>query len=334
MNKPIVAGIAVMTMIILAIVGGWYLANSPGAGTGTPEPITIGMEPNQVNSLIIIADDQGFFPAAGLNVTIKGYPSGAAAVNGMLAGEADIAMATEFVAVVKALVHERICTFATIDKFQQIYLVGRKDRGIENTSDMKGKNIGVTKKTAAEFYLGRYLNLHGMHMQDVTLVDIMPAQLAEGLANGTVDAVVTWQPYVRTIEGRMGNDTIKWPAQSMQVAYCSAISTDNWAAIHPETINKLLIALARAEDYTINHPDEAKAIVQKRLQYEDAYISTIWPEHQFSLSLDQSLVTAMEDEGRWMIANNLTNETAIPDFRKYVYTNGLEVVRPESVNIW
>jgi NitT/TauT family transport system substrate-binding protein len=59
----------------------------------------------------------------------------------------------------------------------------------------------------------------------------------------------------------------------------------------------------------------------------------IWQEHQFSLSLDQSLITAMEDEARWMITNNLTNATAIPDFRNYIYTKGLNNVKPESVNI-
>jgi hypothetical protein len=41
----------------------------------------------------------------------------------------------------------------------------------------------------------------------------------------------------------------------------------------------------------------------------------------------------MEDEARWMIANNLTNETKIPDFRNYTYKAGLEKVKPESVNI-
>jgi NitT/TauT family transport system substrate-binding protein len=57
------------------------------------------------------------------------------------------------------------------------------------------------------------------------------------------------------------------------------------------------------------------------------------PEHQFSLSLDQSLITAMEDEGRWMIANNMTNASNVPDLRNYIYEDGLEAVRPGSVNI-
>jgi hypothetical protein len=41
----------------------------------------------------------------------------------------------------------------------------------------------------------------------------------------------------------------------------------------------------------------------------------------------------MEDEARWMIKNNLTTQKTIPDFRNYVYKDGLEAGRPGSVNI-
>ena len=62
-------------------------------------------------------------------------------------------------------------------------------------------------------------------------------------------------------------------------------------------------------------------------------MAVIWPQHQFSLTLDRSLLMAMSDEGRWMIKNNLTTEKTLPYFRDYIYTEGLEEVKPEAVNI-
>ena len=41
----------------------------------------------------------------------------------------------------------------------------------------------------------------------------------------------------------------------------------------------------------------------------------------------------MNDEGRWMINNNLTTEKTLPYFRDYIYTKALEKVKPEAVNI-
>ena len=62
-------------------------------------------------------------------------------------------------------------------------------------------------------------------------------------------------------------------------------------------------------------------------------MATVWARNEFSLSLEQSLIAAMENEARWMIKNNLTGRTMVPDFINYIYFNGLTTVKPEAVNI-
>jgi NitT/TauT family transport system substrate-binding protein len=322
---------ALIPVAIAAAVFG--LPACQDVGTGEMEPVRIGMESTAVNSLIYIAENRGYFAANGLDLAIVEYASGLAAVNGMLNDEVDLATAAEFVIVGKALTGDRIGTLGSIDKFMHNYLIGRKDRGIENVSDLEGKRIGLPLKTAAEFYLGRFLDLNGMNIDQVILVDVGPPQLVDALDNGDVDAVLAWQPNAKAIEDRLGNGIVKWPAQNEQVTYCNVVSTDAWTTGHPELVDRFLKSLARAEEYVIRHPAEARAIIQKRLKYDDAYMATIWPEHQFSLSLDQSLILAMEDEARWMINNNLTPEKKTPNFLDYVDTRGLDAIKPEAVNI-
>jgi len=41
----------------------------------------------------------------------------------------------------------------------------------------------------------------------------------------------------------------------------------------------------------------------------------------------------MEDEVRWMIKKNLTNEKNTPDFLDYIYADALEAVKHGAVNI-
>jgi NitT/TauT family transport system substrate-binding protein len=62
-------------------------------------------------------------------------------------------------------------------------------------------------------------------------------------------------------------------------------------------------------------------------------METAWQQNQYSLSLDQSLLATLEDEGRWMIRNNLVNATQIPDYRGYLYSRGLAIAKPGSVNV-
>ncbi len=60
------------------------------------QQLTIGSSHNESDTLIYIAQEQGFFTNNGLKAIIKDYSSGAAAFNGMLKGEAEIATAKPF----------------------------------------------------------------------------------------------------------------------------------------------------------------------------------------------------------------------------------------------
>ncbi len=332
--KKIVAAIAVIAALVLVGSGAWPFPDSGTTYSGKTESITIGNAQSlECDTLVYIAEDQGYFAGNGLNVTIRDYTSGMEAVNALFNGEVDLAATAEFPLVKKALNQEKISAIASIDKSQLQDLIGRKDRGIENISDLKGKRIGVTLGTISQFYLGRFLMLHGINLQDVTIVNINPSQSVDALTKGDIDAIIIWQPYANTIENALGNNAAIWPVQSSQATYIVEVAKNDWIARHPDVVRRYVKALAQAEDYFVQHPDQTKSMMQKKLNYTDAYMAAVWDKNQFSLSLDQSLVTAMEDEGRWMIKNNLTTEKTIPDFRNYIYTKALEEVKPEAVNI-
>jgi NitT/TauT family transport system substrate-binding protein len=297
------------------------------------ETVTIGTTPIEGNALIYVADEQKFFVNNRVKVAFKDYDTGVAAVEGLLKGEVDVALTMEFVIVGKSLQKQDVLTLATIDKSMIFYIIARVDRGIKTTADLKGKRIGVPRQTITEFYLGRMLELNGMGIQQVTMVDTNASDPAGTIAGGNVDAVVTWEPHVTQIRQQMGNRVIIWSVQSGQMAYWSVVSTPRWIKKHPNLVRQFLNSLAQVEVHIPLHPEEARAIVQKRLKYDDAYIAAIWPQHEFFLSLDQSLVAAMEDEARWMIKNKLTRERSIPDFANYIYIDGLKAVKPEAVNI-
>jgi NitT/TauT family transport system substrate-binding protein len=175
--------------------------------------------------------------------------------------------------------------------------------------------------------------LHGIPRDQLNVIDIQAPEAVDALTQGDVDGLVAWQPNALTLEERLGGNAKTWSIQNGQPTYCLLTTTDSWANEHPELVDRLLRSLAEAESYLINNPKRSKDLIQKRLGYDDAYIRRIWPEHQPSLSLDQSLILAMEDQARWMINNGLTDKQTIPDFEKYVYDKALAAVKPESVHI-
>ncbi len=319
-------------MILLATLG---LLFGAVACSERLESIRVAYSPFESTALVWVAEEQHFFRQNGLNVTLHKYDTGVGSLDGMLNGEVDLAVGVnEFPLVGRAFQKAKIRTIGTIAKSEFIYLVGRKDRGIEKVSDLRGKRIGTTFRTIAEFHLGRFLELHGMSMEDVILVDLRtPEAWVNAIVHGDVDAVATAQPYANSARDGLGANAIVWPAQSHQPLYTQVIATSEWITRHPELASRFLESLAQAEDFTFGNPAEAKAIVQQRLGLDSAYMETVWSQNQFSLSLDYSLILAMEDEARWMIKNNLTSETEIPDLLDYLYLDGLKAVKPEAVNL-
>lgn len=299
------------------------------------ESMSVAYSPFESVTLFWIAEDQHFFSRNGLNVTSHEYATGAGALDGVINGEADIVVGTtEFPFTARALNQARIQTIASISKSEFTYLVGREDRGINEVSDLKGKTVGTAFGTIAHFYLGRFLELNSLSFENVTLVDLKtPAEWVDAVVNGSVDAVATAQPYAEMAKNGLGNNAVVWSIQSNQPLYAQAITTNEWITGHPELCNRFLKSLYQAEAFVINHPAEAKSIVKSQLNFSDAYMETVWDQNQFSLSLDQSLILAMEGEARWLINNNLTKATAVPNFINYINLDGLKTVKPEAVNI-
>jgi NitT/TauT family transport system substrate-binding protein len=322
-------------LLILPILGSILpvVSCSQVSYTGKAETLTLAAVPTELNALVYVAEDKEFFSNNGIEIAFKEYDSGATSAAGMLNGEADIALAAEFPIVRQVFNREDIVNFGTVARYENTYIIWRSDSGIKTIADLKGKRVGVTLTTISEFYLGRTLQLNGVDIHQVILVDTKAADAEKALANGEVDAVVTWEPWVTQVNQRFGKEAITKPAQSDQYAYWNLVTTSSWATNHPDTMERLLKALARADEYVAGHQDEAKAIVRKRMSFDSAYMETIWPQYQFSLSLDQSLITAMEDEARWMIENNLTTEKQVPNFNNYIYEDALKAIKPEAVNI-
>ena len=94
--------------------------------------------------------------------------------------------------------------------------------------------------TGNQFYLGRFLELNGINQNQVTLVNVNFAQTPNALANGTIDAAITFQPYINQIQSLLGNAILVWPAQADQFGYFEAICTKTWATTHPDLIERFL----------------------------------------------------------------------------------------------
>jgi ABC-type nitrate/sulfonate/bicarbonate transport system substrate-binding protein len=307
---------------------------SPKVARDAKESVTIGIATQALSAPLIIAQEKGYFSDEGLNVTVKEYPFGKIALEAMFTGEVDLATVAETPIVMNSF---KRADFSIIALFVYSYddprLVVRKDRGIKKAVDLKGRKIGVTIGTAAQFLLDSYLNHYGLVWSDVKIVNISVQDLPAALKNGEVDAIVVPEPYGYEALKLLKNKAMRMPKAEIFRETFNLTAMKEFHGKHPETVNKALKAIDKAIAFIKQNKGESIAVLVKRLNMDEKYLYDDWDDYVFGLSLDQALLISLEDVANWALKNRSIDRKDMPNYLDFIYFDGLQSVKPEAVRI-
>lgn len=295
------------------------------------EHIRFGITPGSL--LAWIAQEKGLFQKHGVRVETKIFSSGRAALDALVGDEVDLATASDFAFNSRLGASPNLRILASTSVIRTARLIGRRDRGAGDVSNLPGKKIGVTLGSVGEFFLTRYLTLHGIDIGSVTLADLKPEQVAQGLVDGTLDAGITWDPFITDAEGAMKDNAVLLPGQVEHFYFFLLITTKDWAERHPKQAGAVLSALIEAETFCSENAQEAKRILQKTMGYGAGSVDRLWPLHSLHVSLPQALIFNLEVQASWGMKKNVFPAGKLPKFLDHVVTEPLAALRPNSVGI-
>ena len=324
--------IAIISVLVIVIVSGTLIYQNITPAP-TLESVTIGHVPMESFTLLYIAQNQHYFEQNNLNVTIKDYVTGPIAVNALTDSEVEVAGSSEYVVALNAVEKQNISIIAAVGDSEMMDLIARTDREITNASDLSGKTIGVALKTVAEFNLGKFLESNGLSMGDVSIVNVVPAQFKDSIVNGSVDAVVSWEPYTDQILMELQSGYTSWSLNADTTAYSVLSCRNDWITTHTDTLNRLIESLLEAQNFVESHPAEAQQIIKDHFNYTDSYLTTVWNRNNFRLSLTQTMTDAMQEEANWLISNNLTTQKTEPTIRNFIVIDFLKQLKSDVVEI-
>jgi NitT/TauT family transport system substrate-binding protein len=329
----IVVLVAVLCALCIGAALVWLSREQPRKFDGPVEKLTLGSYHMIYAALILVAEDRGFFARQGLDVVNKHYDYGILAIEDLLAGKIDIAVAADPAVAWSILRKKDLKILAAIASSDILRLVARTDGGIRGWSDLKGKRVGLTTGTVSEFFLDRALTFNKLSRDDVELVHLEPVNSVDALKNKDVDAIAVWSPLDERAKERLGPDSVSWSLQYGQDYYQVLLCKSELPKKRPQAIQRLLTAVSLSENFVASNQAESKRIIAQRQGESPEIIDKMWPNHNFSLSLDQQMLLAMEDATRWRILKDRISNTKPPNFLEFMYLDGLRAVKPEAISI-
>jgi len=249
--------------------------------------IVVGALPIVDTAGLYLAQQEGYFQQAGLNVTIAPIAASPDAIPEMESGKVDIVAGANYVSFFQAeatghgqfkvLVDGTACS---PDSFQLLVAQGSR---LTTPASLAGKRIAVNVTHNIQTLLtNTALETAGVNAATVHYVPIPFPKMAQALETGKVDAISAVEPFITSAELTIGAQpvmsTCTGPTANFPMS--GYFSTQKWAQAYPNTARAFQAAMARGQALA----DASRSAVEQMLP---TYINGLPPEQSAVVNLGQ-----------------------------------------------
>jgi len=295
-------GIRLRLIVLLLTVSTGLLADAGDAGS---RPLVVSGSNWITDAPTRVADAAGYFNIeadSGPEVRVELAESGKQSLQRLMAGEADFALMAG-VPLAMALLRLEAEGAAEARWPRVIASIGLSNsthhviadaaRGVERPRDLRGLAVGLLRGSSAHYGWDRFADFHRIDPETVRLVDLAPEQLADALAHGRVDAVVTWTPYSERIVDQLGAAGRLFPLAAMDSVSWLLVSTQPMIDGHPDAVRRVLHGYSLAVDLLHSNPARAATLLDQ---------PPGWSRHgrvAWKLTLDWPVLYNVTDKLKW-----------------------------------
>jgi ABC-type nitrate/sulfonate/bicarbonate transport system substrate-binding protein len=283
---------------------------------------------------VIIAQAQGMFQKAGVDVVTLPFLLGKDALKSVLDGNADLAVVADTPFMFALLDGKDVVMVAGISQARRsLAIVARTDRGIGSLTDLGGKSVALTMGTNFPYFLDAMLQTYKVPSESVRRVDLKPHDILAAVKEGEVDAAVLFQPLLAQLQADMGNRITTFFGEDVYAFRFLLVGKPAYIDQHPQEVARILGALAAANQSIRNDPLAARKAVGALVKVDDAIMAKLFEPEDYVLSLDQAMLLALDDQTRWAMKQGLVKNGPVPNYLNAMKFKSLEAVLPNAVKI-
>jgi NitT/TauT family transport system substrate-binding protein len=221
---------------------------------------------------LAVAEQEGLFDKAGLDVDLKYFTDYTASLDALVAGKVDVNAQTlnDTIFAVSSGAEQKIVVVNDNSTGNDQVIC---DKSITSIQQLKGKTVAAEAGVVDHFLLLQGLTKAGMTEKDVDFKGVKTDAAAAGFASGQFDCVAVFAPFTTQAMERQGAHVLFSSADFPGAIPDHLVATAK-AAKDAATMQKLVDAWYATLDWIDAHHDEAVAIMAKKAgvsvdDYED-----------------------------------------------------------------
>ena len=202
---------------------------------------------------------EGFYKAAGLDVTIiQGNGSGNTAQL-VASGRAQVAYA-DAVAVAQLIAKGApMKVVSTIYQSNPNEVSALTKAGIKSIGDLKGKKVGVPAGSSQTTMMPLFLKANNLKETDMSMINMPVASMVPSLLQGQVDAILgSMDSYQIQLEQQgAALDNYRFADFGVPTVSTSIFAADSFIKDHPDVLKKFIAASLKGWSFALDNPDKA-----------------------------------------------------------------------------
>jgi len=219
------------------------------------------------DAFVWVAKEKGYFKEAGIEVDIQKGAGNVPNLTMLKSNQAQFA-ALDFTGAVILSGQGKFADWRAVAAVHQQTLVSimtTTDTRIATPQDLEGKTVATAAGTVSELLFPAYAKLAGIDPTKVTIKGVQPTALNGLMAQRKVDALSTFLLSKKALETVSKKKVVVMPYSTyLSDLYGNTIITKpELISSNPDLVKRFVAASIKGLQYTVEHPDEAAAILNK-----------------------------------------------------------------------
>jgi ABC-type nitrate/sulfonate/bicarbonate transport system substrate-binding protein len=314
--------IAVSIVVLVLFSTGERWRGSSIEEAAVPQKVKIGFQESPAMALVLIAKSERLLPS---NLELVPFQAGKLALQGMVSGELDLAIAGDVpvgLALYQGLDIKVIGEVVSKSEAEVRMVVRTNEEDCSSLQPLQyfkeRRKIATSFGGGPEYFTYTFLQHHRVATESYELISQTPLEMPGALQARAVDGISVFDPAAAYAEQILATNGCTFPDPGVyRQHYVLAALPDTLAKKRP-AIEAFIQSLKKAEDYARDNPQQVAGVVSKATSIPVDVAQRIVGKFEYGVVLDAGLVELWEQQAAWTASKGIPKHAKPDAFRSAI----------------